>query len=1303
MVASTDDSEMLILAQEGGKPEVQRVDRAVTLCAHALLLAADEVLVVNDTSQDWRFSACPSTNEGTPCSQLGHSLRFYASAPLYLSYSLDGVEGLVQAGRLCIMAEEPRPDFGEADADLLLSIARMASEALEKEHQIRRNAKTADMQRRSANLLRAMDTVKPSSRSPVSKDSASASNASTDAGEGIFRYSTAAVEVACDELRGSLGAAAVAAIDISGLRVKGTAQGNLSPRTSAYPLTPWQVPDARVLAAPMTPPSELGGAATSLVGPSTPAGSPTTRRHPLLRARGSYVDEVQPMVNGPPIQLLHLSGDQRYRPVVKGPAQTQALCDWLGRRIRADKLESRVQVYRKPQEPASSDEDSESLEPSAPSASNPLSPLFPPEVTLPVYAVVPGYDLQQGRPLFCFVVMFSEEVLLEEPEQLFMESCVELAVGSIIRQKARDVDVIQAEFLRHVQHNLRTPLHGALGAVEYLRTLISSDTEGFTPSIDLRPDGVLATLLDSIALSGTTLNTYIDDLLSFQNLAGMTGGSRGLGKQVSTDIVKLVEAVCNEEWEMAQRLEMQSQRLDISDGGGSGASLEIIVKADEQVASHEWMTDPKALSHAVRKVVSNAIKFTKHGYVEVTLRAGQRDTNHPGPVAVEIEVQDTGIGMTREFCTEHLTKPFTKGDPLCDGIGLGMTIVSSTVQNMGGKLAVASEVNVGTRVTMTLPLLTGDRRPSGYAEASVPPLPFAVKRIAFVRMDTRGLRRLSNSICEYLMTKGDLALVDDPLDADCIFIPDRVLGALMEGEPPLRDRLHPDVRVVIVELSVLLEPPEAIELVQNRASLPFPSPHGPSALKLLERFLREEHVVRYTNLNRRYTSRSGPIELVSSGPVHSDPASIASSASEADSSTTAIGADIGKDAKHDVDAAEEVSLAATSEDGPEPTPCSPVPDAEAAATAEPDAHHGTEPGAKPLDRAATEPPAPTPPDDFRVLVVEDNPINMKLLTTLLKRLQISYAEAHDGAEAVSQFVSFKPAVVLLDISLPIQDGFEACAQMRAHDHPSHIVAITALSSDEDRHRGIETCGMNAWMTKPISLRVLRQDIIAWHRGWLDKAANAPTPMAEAAAEAIEVMAAVKAADPEPEPDAAAGSLELEEPQADAVGPTEAVPGVVEAALVEASASQDAGTDNAATAKAADAAADGPDLDPTAEAPEPAEPLDEGDPTSSAGTAVDPTETELADPVAPADAATPSAQHGDDAAESAEGTEATLSDPDTVKEPPPPQGAADEEVAGTPPPAAESEPAPIGEDAATDEPVPTDDVAAVDDTTAAPEA
>ena len=67
---------------------------------------------------------------------------------------------------------------------------------------------------------------------------------------------------------------------------------------------------------------------------------------------------------------------------------------------------------------------------------------------------------------------------------------------------------------------------------------------------------------------------------------------------------------------------------------------------------------------------------------------------------------------------------------------------------------------------------------------------------------------------------------------------------------------------------------------------------------------------------------------------------------------------------------------------------------------------------------------------LRVLIVEDNAINRMILKTMLKSVACHYAEAVDGADAVIIFDAFQPDLVLLDINMPVKDGFQAAVEMR---------------------------------------------------------------------------------------------------------------------------------------------------------------------------------------------------------------------------------------------------------------------------------
>lgn len=82
---------------------------------------------------------------------------------------------------------------------------------------------------------------------------------------------------------------------------------------------------------------------------------------------------------------------------------------------------------------------------------------------------------------------------------------------------------------------------------------------------------------------------------------------------------------------------------------------------------------------------------------------------------------------------------------------------------------------------------------------------------------------------------------------------------------------------------------------------------------------------------------------------------------------------------------------------------------------------------------------------------------------------------------MNKFLSFSPDLVLLDINMPHKDGFTAAAEMRqietAHRRkPSTIIAVTALSGEAQKRRGLLECGITQWKTKPVSLKELKADV-----------------------------------------------------------------------------------------------------------------------------------------------------------------------------------------------------------------------------------
>lgn len=184
-----------------------------------------------------------------------------------------------------------------------------------------------------------------------------------------------------------------------------------------------------------------------------------------------------------------------------------------------------------------------------------------------------------------------------------------------------------------------------------------------------------------------------------------------------------------------------------------------------------------------------------------------------------------------------------------------------------------------------------------------------------------------------------------------------------------------------------------------------------------------------------------------------------------------------------------------------------------------------------------EPPVEKDPGPLRVLVVEDNDVNRKILTTMLRRTSCDFAEAKDGIEAIERYDEFLPHLVLLDINMPRKDGFQAAWEIREmerkrHKHPSRpkltsrasasnaeqvtvqdssakgpppsgegaaplgsaeaqgdeaerpaqskmkcrIIAVTAMSSEAHRRKGMVECGIDTWLAKPVGIKKLKEEI-----------------------------------------------------------------------------------------------------------------------------------------------------------------------------------------------------------------------------------
>lgn len=116
----------------------------------------------------------------------------------------------------------------------------------------------------------------------------------------------------------------------------------------------------------------------------------------------------------------------------------------------------------------------------------------------------------------------------------------------------------------------------------------------------------------------------------------------------------------------------------------------------------------------------------------------------------------------------------------------------------------------------------------------------------------------------------------------------------------------------------------------------------------------------------------------------------------------------------------------------------------------------------------------------KILIVEDNELNRDMLSRRLIRKGYEIEMAVDGALGVEAMKSFMPDVVLMDIGLPVMDGWEATIAAKATDAIKHIpiIALTAHALEEDRLKALEA-GADDFDTKPVDLKRLLEKIEKW--------------------------------------------------------------------------------------------------------------------------------------------------------------------------------------------------------------------------------
>ena len=245
---------------------------------------------------------------------------------------------------------------------------------------------------------------------------------------------------------------------------------------------------------------------------------------------------------------------------------------------------------------------------------------------------------------------------------------------------------VKTQFLANISHELRTPLHGILGLARLLH-------------VELREAGQ-ARRVELIETSGTHLLRLINDLLDVSRIE--TGHF----------------TIRREPFDLgAQVLAVADVYAVRAADKGLGFRIANRVQADAWV-----MGDAARLRQVLHNLLGNAIKFTRHGRIELQVSRGD------APDALRFEVRDTGGGIP-DAQLAQIFQPFNQGeangDASASGAGLGLTIALEIAQAMGGDIRVQSEPGVGSTFVFTAQLPAVER-PAPATIADAPALPMTM-------------------------------------------------------------------------------------------------------------------------------------------------------------------------------------------------------------------------------------------------------------------------------------------------------------------------------------------------------------------------------------------------------------------------------------------------------------------------------------------------------------------------------------------------------------------------------------------------
>ncbi|KAJ5808087.1 hypothetical protein N7474_009356 [Penicillium riverlandense] len=731
--------------------------------------------------------------------------------------------------------------------------------------------------------------------------------------------------------------------------------------------------------------------------------------------------------------------------------------------------------------------------------------------------LLPIWD-SDARKCFAGTIVWTNDpelVFTYENEMMYVSAFANSIMAELNRLDVELANKSKTRLLSSITHELRTPLHGILGTADILSdTAMNALQHGMVHTIE----SCGRTLLD-------TINNLLD--LTFlgqnKNTGGKQSGERGRHLVVRSDKGRVEQSKSRDEKASNSNIKLDAVLEEVTESVFAGYSFynhpkmpppaltdsssrsagqtsssnqvgpragEVTIIFDIQPNTEwEFNTHPGAWRRILMNVLGNALKYTKSGYIYLGLKSSEKNPSQNNTrlisesseeqgaeFEVTLIVKDTGKGIGKEYLRKNLFTPFMQEDSLVSGSGLGLSIVHQAVGSLGGSIDINSTLGVGTELTIRTPLLralgTTDIASSNSEFHST--LKYTEgKTIGFLGFGESlesqrdkslydSLERLCRhwfglSVTNVSSYQGEPLLLDFYLaiqtELDCEDTKGRDLFALG------KDRQGADWNgspIVVICQS----PEEAHHMfvtTKSRDEAPvfefISQPCGPRKLaRALNLCIKRQR--------NSSSGRSSPfeqtrwVELPESSRLPVDlPASVPPDRRMKISKRPTTDTMGSYEPEH-----RRLSAEVGTQDG--------APQNRAHSTSLTDGVH--------------EDPDNSGPS---VLLVDDNDLNLQLLSAFTKKGNYEYLTARNGAEAIDIYKAHPGSlrVIILDISMPVIDGFEAARRIRSFERdyraslsdsareafPSvTIVALTGLGGTAAEQEAAAS-GIDEFLIKPV--------------------------------------------------------------------------------------------------------------------------------------------------------------------------------------------------------------------------------------------